>query len=87
MSIAPLLTKCSSSRTSCAGHFELTHSDIASPSGRVTGSSHDGHLSGIWKSRSQPVRRPVMTLTTCGITSPARSTTTQSPMRRSLALM
>ena len=45
---------------------------------------HDGQAVGMENVRSSPVRRSVSTRTTSGITSPARCTTTQSPMRTSL---
>jgi hypothetical protein len=56
----------------------------ASSSSRSTCEPQTGHFVGITNSRSLPVRFSAITRTTSGITSPARRTTTVSPIRTSL---
>ena len=53
----------------------------ASPFSRTAGEPQSGHLSGILNGRSAPVLRLATTETTSGITSPARSSSTKSPIR------
>ena len=56
---------------------------MASSAGRSTGVPQAGHRSGMRNSRSAPVRLSGRGRTTWGITSPARITSTWSPMRMS----
>ena len=71
----------------CAGHCE-----VRAARDRLALGAHDrrrrrrGSSSGITNLRSAPVRRLGIGATTSGITSPARRTTTVSPMQHALAL-
>ena len=58
-----------------------------SPSRRATGAPQAGQRSGIENSRSAPVRFSLRTAAMAGMTSPAFSTRTWSPMRMSLRRM
>ena len=60
---------------------------MASPSRRTIFEPHTGHLSGILNLRAFFGRRDFTTLTISGMTSPARRTMTQSPMRTSRRLI
>ena len=60
---------------------------MTSSAGRSTGVSHAGQRSGMWNSRSAPVRLSGSGRTTWGITSPARMTSTWSPIRMSFCAM
>ena len=86
MSIADFEAQWMMCSSACAGHRALTHRVTASPSGRETGSPQTGQWVGIVNSRSVPSRSSTIAFTTCGITSPARSMTTVSPMRMPFSL-
>ena len=80
MSSAPRLTKCLSLSVRCAGHIRPpVQRTSTSPSSATASLPHSGQWSGKWKaSRSAS---GVRLSTSCGITSPARWTTTRSPGR------
>ena len=86
MSIPPRPAKCESHSRSLLGQVSPpVHLATASPSGRTIGLPHDGQWVGIDHSRSSPVRSDTTGATTSGITSPARRTSTRSPIRTSLS--
>ena len=88
MSIARRLAKCSSACLRCAGqNSPPLQRATASSSPRTTCEPHTGqvgNLSSSTKRGGSPLRRSSTGATTSGITSPARRTITQSPMRTSL---
>ena len=84
MSIAPREAKWISPCTIWAGQERLGQRICTSPGGWTTGVSHAGQRSGMTNGRSSPVRSWVSGPTTWGMTSPARCTTTRSPIIRSL---
>ncbi|OPZ69004.1 MAG: hypothetical protein BWY83_02128 [bacterium ADurb.Bin478] len=84
MSMAFLLLKWIMRSRSCAGQARLMQRRAASPSGRTVRLPHSGQVSGSVNFFSAPLLREAMDLTTSGITSPARCTSTQSPSRMSL---
>ncbi len=65
----------------CAGQESPMQRTATSPGIFTTSQPHSGHSAGIGNGFSRPVRFSVRTFTTAGITSPARSTTTVSPIR------
>ena len=85
ISIARRPAKCRSASLRCAGQNRPpVQRATASPSSRSTSEPQTGHFAGSSTSRASFGRRSTMTLTTSGITSPARRITTVSPMRTSL---
>jgi len=66
------------------GQYSATLSPASSRS-RTAVAPHRGQCAGMCHRRSSPVRRSGTGPTTYGITSPARTTCTQSPSRRSFA--
>ena len=85
--MAPRLAQWMMCSSACAGQRTFAQRVMASPSGRKTLSPQTGHRSGIRNSSSSPSRSSGTGLTTCGITSPARSTMTVSPMRMPFSFM
>ena len=83
MSMAPRDPKWSSDSLSCAGQAAFVQRRTTSPSGRAALEPQTGHRSGADRGTASAGRRSSKTLTMCGITSPARSTTTVSPLRTS----
>ena len=78
-------TKCIRLCFNCAGQINPpVQRATASPSSRTIGEAHSGHCVGITNTRASSGRFSMMLITTSGITSPARRTTTVSPMRTSL---
>ena len=75
--------KCSMRLRSCAGHAGFTQRTATSPSSRRTSPPHTGHVAGISKTRSPPVRFSGITDSIAGITSPAFTSQTWSPTRMS----
>ena len=75
--------KCSSRRCNCAGQAGLTHRVATSPSNRSTAPPQTGQTVGISKTFSAPVRFSVMTESIAGMTSPALTSQTWSPIRMS----
>ena len=71
-------------RRACAAQPGLVHLTATSPSVLLTSDPQTGHWVGILNSFSDPFLSSVSTFTTAGMTSPAFSTSTQSPIRRSL---
>mmetsp|Transcript_30559 Transcript_30559/g.72749 ORF Transcript_30559/g.72749 Transcript_30559/m.72749 type:complete len:327 (+) Transcript_30559:520-1500(+) len=67
-------------RSAWPGHRALTQRRTPLPSSAETGSPHTGQWRGGSQSTSAPVLNSARAETTCGITSPARSTTTLSPI-------
>src|SRR5881275_1518634 len=87
MSSAPRPAKWNTDSRSWAGQDTVLGQRVsASPSGRTSGVLHSGHSVGITNSVSDPSRNATTGPTTSGMTSPARRTTTVSPMRTSLRL-
>ncbi len=84
MSIALRLAKYSILRRIWAGHPGFPHRTATSPSTRLTGALQTGQSRGMRKGRSEPSRSATSTVAIAGMTSPAFSTSTQSPIRRSL---
>ena len=89
MSIAPRETKCLSSCQARAGQSRLGHFVNTLSCGFTVGVSQNGQRAG---GRGRGGRRLRSTTcgageTTCGITSPARTTITSSPARMSLRTM
>ena len=84
MSIAPREAKCSILRRTCAGHWLFTQRIATWPSSFTTALPHSGQCFGIRNFFSVPFRRSLRTLTTAGMTSPAFSISTVSPIRISL---
>ncbi len=89
MSIAPRETKCLSSCHARAGQSRLGHCVNTPSAGLTVGVSQNGQRFG---GRGSGGRRLCWATcgageTTCGITSPARTTITSSPSRRSLRTM
>ena len=84
MSIARRDAKCSILRRTCAGHRALTQRTATCAASFTTALPHSGHFIGIRNFFSDPVRKSFRTSTTAGMTSPAFSTITVSPMRMSL---
>ena len=83
--IARRLAKCRKACLRCAGqNSPPVQRDTDSSSNRTTCEPHTGHTAGIANSRASRGRRSITTRATSGITSPARRTTTVSPMRTSL---
>ena len=80
MSIAPRPAKWTMRPQICAGHCRFGQRATASPSGRTIGVPQFGQAVGITNGRSAPLRRLGIGATTSGITSPARRTTTVSPI-------
>src|SRR2546422_592497 len=66
-----------------AGQAALVQRTTTSPSGREAADPHTGHRSGKTNGLASAGRFSVTTRTMCGMTSPARSTTTVSPSRTS----
>ena len=100
MSIAPLLTKCLMLSTICAGQERFGQRTATSPLSRTTARAARrarlGHAPlgqgrvarGARHAAPSSSTSPLVTgPTTCGITSPARCTTTSSPSRMSLRRM
>ena len=87
MSSAPRETKCWMPSNSLAGQETLVQTWAASSGARTTSQPQTGHAAGMWNSGGSACPRSVTTRTTWGITSPARSTTTESPTRMSLVRM
>ena len=87
MSMAPREAKCSIVCTICSGQERFGQRICTSPSGWTTGVPQTGQCVGIVNATSAPVRSWISGATTCGMTSPARWTTTRSPTRRSLRAM
>ena len=84
MSNASRETKCFSRSIACAGQISApVQRRTASSSSRTAWLPHTGQVSGNLYGFALFGRLSMMTLTTCGITSPARCTTTVSPTRRS----
>ena len=85
MSIAPLLTKCLTCWKDCPGQPARLGQIVKTASSGLTVSvPQAGHLFGGFGLRAPFLRFWVSGETTCGITSPARITTTSSPTRTSL---
>ncbi|KJR42763.1 hypothetical protein MCHI_001342 [Candidatus Magnetoovum chiemensis] len=84
MSKAFLDTKCFIRSFNWAVHEILIHLVAASSSNRFTGLRHTGQSRGIENFSSIPVLFDSTTFTIFGITSPARTTTTVSPILTSL---
>ena len=84
MSIAPREAKCSIRRRTCAGHCALTHRTATCAASFTTALPHSGQFLGIRNFFSVPVRKSLRTSTTAGMTSPAFSIMTVSPIRTSL---
>ena len=77
--------KCIRLCLSCAGQIKPpVQRATASPASRTIGEAHSGHCVGMMKTRASSGRFSMILMTTSGITSPARRTTTVSPMRTSL---
>jgi hypothetical protein len=84
MSIAPM--KCFTAWSTCPGQFARLGQIVQTPSsGLIVGVPHAGHLSGAFGGAARFLRFWALAVgeTTCGITSPARITTTSSPSRMS----
>src|SRR6185295_7570019 len=73
--------------TTCAGHSILIHLHTASPSSLANGLLHTGHFLGNLIFASLPVLSSASDFTIYGMTSPALSTSTESPIIRSFSLM
>src|SRR4051812_4825609 len=73
--------------TTCAGQLIFTQRQTASPSGFTNGSPQTGHFDGNNMGFSFPVLVSGKDLTMYGITSPALSTSTVSPIFRSFSLI
>jgi hypothetical protein len=86
MSIAPRPAKWNTDSRSCAGQDTVFGQRTStSPSGRPSSVPHSGHDVGMTNSRTAASSRSASTgPTTSGMTSPARRTTTVSPIRTSL---
>ncbi len=85
ISIARREAKCSNACLRCAAqNSPPVQRATASSSCRTTAESHTGHLPGMTNLRAFAGRFSAMVITTSGITSPARRTTTVSPIRTSL---
>ena len=86
MSIAPRETKCLSSCHARPGQSRFGHFVNTEPSGLTVGVLQNGQRSGGRGRRGRPFCSTTCGAgeTTCGITSPARSTITSSPARMSL---
>ena len=85
MSNAGRETKWISRSTRCASQIRPpVQRRTASPGGRTAWLPHTGQTSGYTNGFASFGRRSVTTETICGITSPARCSTTVSPMRMSL---
>ncbi len=85
MSKAPRDTKWRSRSTACAGQVSPpVQRRIASPSGRVAIEPQTGQCVGNTNRLASAGRFSGIDVTICGITSPARWTTTVSPLRTSL---
>ncbi len=84
MSSAPRLAKCRTLFLSCAGQSRFGQRVTASSSSRTASARHTGQCAGIFQRRAPRGRLPATTATICGITSPARCTSTVSPTRTSL---
>ena len=78
MSMAVRRAKCRIDSFRRARQLTLTHRATASPSSRTTADPHDGQLDGIENGRRW--RAGSIIRTTLGITSPARSISTRSPI-------
>ena len=89
MSIARRLAKWRIASLRCAGQPRPAVQRVAAcPSTRTAGAPHTGHSSGISNTGASGARLSGSTARrTCGITSPARRTTTRSPTRTSLRVI
>ena len=72
---------------SIAGQCLFVHRTAASPSRRTAGDSHTGHVLGIVKGTSEPVRFSGTTRITSGMISAALCMITWSPIRMSFSLI
>ena len=80
MSMASLLTKCIIFSTTCASHSILMQRQTASPSSLNSWLLQTGHCVGKTIAASLPVLASTILFTICGITSPALSIKTASPI-------
>ena len=84
MSMAPRLAQCSKRSSAWAGQSMEMQRKSTSPSSRITGEPHDGHVRGISHCTASAGRSASTGPSTSGITSPALRTMTVSPTRTSL---